>query len=123
MTDQERKQRILIKLRNILFLLLGITVLFISIESIIQNPKNFIFNLIWMLLALIVVVQAIISISQSMQILNSKQRLLLFIDWIIIIAGILIANFAYAFQNNAWLIIGSAIFIAGCIPIKDQKQK
>lgn len=35
MTDQERKQRILIKLRNILFLLLGITVLFISIESII----------------------------------------------------------------------------------------
>ena len=46
MTDQERKQRILIKLRNILFLLLGITVLFISIESIIQNPKNFISNLI-----------------------------------------------------------------------------
>lgn len=121
MSDQERKQRILTKLRNILFLLLGITVLFISVESIVQNPKNIISNLIWILLALIVVVQAVISIFQSLGPLDSKPRLLLIIDWIIIIAGILIANFAYMLQNNAWLIIGSAIFIAGCIPIKDKK--
>lgn len=33
MTNQERKERILIKLRNIVFLLLDITVVFISIES------------------------------------------------------------------------------------------
>lgn len=124
MTDQERKQRILTKLRNILFMLLSITVLFISVESIIQNSKfgNIVSNLIWIVLALIVVVQACISIFQSLQLLDSKQRTLLIIDWTVIIAGILIANFAYAFQNNAWLIIGSAIFIAGCIPIKDKKK-
>ena len=37
MTDQERKERILTKLRNIVFLLLGITVVFISIASIVSN--------------------------------------------------------------------------------------
>lgn len=123
MTDQERKERILTKLRNIVFLLLGITVVFISIESIMVNNQvgNIVSNIIWIILALIVVVQAFYSIFQSLQSIATKQKTFLIADWATIILGILLANFAYLMKNHLWLIIGIAIFIAGCIPIKDKK--
>ena len=66
MDNQEAKQRILNKLRNIVFLLLGITVLFLSIESIAQAKGNLggiLGNVVWLLLSLIVLVQAVISIN------------------------------------------------------------
>lgn len=123
MTNQERKERILIKLRNIVFLLLDITVVFISIESIIVNDQvgNIVSNITWIILALIVVVQALYSIFHSLQTLAKKQKTFLIADWATIILGILLTNCAYLMKNNLWLIIGIAIFIAGCIPIKDKK--
>ncbi|WP_249905808.1 hypothetical protein [Lactobacillus amylovorus] len=123
MTDQERKERILTKLRNIVFLLLGITVVFISIASIVSNTAfgNIVSNALWIVLALILIVQAFISIYQSFRPLASKVKIFLLTDWATILLGILLANCAYFMKNNLWLIIGIAIFIAGCIPIKDAK--
>lgn len=123
MTDQERKERILTKLRNIVFLLLGITVVFISIASIVSNTAfgNIVSNAVWIVLALILIVQAFISIYQSFRPLASKVKIFLLTDWATILLGILLANCAYFMKNNLWLIIGIAIFIAGCIPIKDAK--
>lgn len=97
MTDQERKERILTKLRNIVFLLLGITVVFISIESIMMNNQvgNIVSNIIWIILALIVIVQGFYSIFQSLQVIAAKQKLFLIADWATIILGILLANCAY----------------------------
>lgn len=125
MTNQERKNRILTKLRNILFLLLGITVIFISIRDIINaggKMSALASNLLWIILAIVVVAQSILSIIQSFSPLSTKAKSFLLIDWLIIVLGILIANFAYLLQNNLWLIIGGAIFIAGCIPIKDKNK-
>lgn len=123
MTDQERKERILTKLRNIVFLLLGITVVFISIASIVSNTAfgNIVSNALWIVLALILIVQAFISIYQSFKPLASKAKIFLLTDWATILLGILLGNYAYLMKNNLWLIIGIAIFIAGCIPIKDKK--
>ncbi|MGN1272854.1 MAG: hypothetical protein ACI4T3_06970 [Lactobacillus sp.] len=123
MTDQERKERILTKLRNIVFLLLGITVIFISIASITANTAfgNIVSNAIWIILALILIVQAFISIYHSFELLKSKTKVFLLTDWATILLGILLANCAYLMKNNFWLIIGIAIFIAGCIPVKDKK--
>ncbi|MDB6251178.1 hypothetical protein ODV12_08060 [Lactobacillus amylovorus] len=123
MTDQERKERILTKLRNIVFLLLGITVVFISIASIVSNTAfgNIVSNALWIVLALILIVQAFISIYQSFRPLASKAKIFLLTDWATILLGILLGNGAYLMKNNLWLIIGIAIFIAGCIPIKDKK--
>ena len=123
MTDQEQKERILTKLRNIVFLLLGITVIFISIASIFSNTAfgNIVSNALWIVLALILIVQAFISIYQSFEPLNSKAKVFLLTDWATILLGILLGNCAYLMKNNLWLIIGIAIFIAGCIPIKDKK--
>lgn len=123
MTDQERKERILTKLRNIVFLLLGITVIFISIASIVSNTAfgNIVSNALWIVLALILIVQAFISIYQSFEPLNSKAKVFLLTDWATILLGILLGNCAYLMKNSLWLIIGIAIFIAGCIPIKDKK--
>ena len=123
MTDQERKERILTKLRNIVFLLLGITVVFISIASIVSNTTfgNIVSNALWIVLALILIVQAFISIYQSFRPLASKTKIFLLTDWATILLGILLGNCAYLMKNNLWLIIGIAIFIAGCIPIKDKK--
>lgn len=123
MTDQERKERILTKLRNIVFLLLGITVIFISIASIVSNTAfgNIVSNALWIVLALILIVQAFISIYQSFKPLASKAKIFLLTDWATILLGILLGNYAYLMKNNLWLIIGIAIFIAGCIPIKDKK--
>ena len=123
MTDQERKERILTKLRNIVFLLLGTTVVFISIASIVSNTAfgNIVSNALWIVLALILIVQAFISIYQSFKPLASKAKIFLLTDWATILLGILLGNYAYLMKNNLWLIIGIAIFIAGCIPIKDKK--
>mgnify|MGYP001623156945 FL=1 len=123
MTDQERKERILTKLRNIVFLLLGITVIFISIASIVSNTAfgNIVSNALWIVLALFLIVQAAISIYQSLTPLKTRAKILLLTDWATILLGILLANCAYFMKNNFWLIIGIAIFIAGCIPIKDAK--
>ena len=123
MTDQERKERILTKLRNIVFLLLGITVIFTSIASIVSNTAfgNIVSNALWIVLALILIVQAFISIYQSFKPLASKAKIFLLTDWATILLGILLGNYAYLIKNNLWLIIGIAIFIAGCIPIKDKK--
>ena len=123
MTDQERKERILTKLRNIVFLLLRITVIFISIASIVSNTAfgNIVSNALWIVLALILIVQAFISIYQSFKPLASKAKIFLLTDWATILLGILLGNYAYLMKNNLWLIIGIAIFIAGCIPIKDKK--
>ena len=123
MTDQERKERILTKLRNIVFLLLGITVIFTSIASIVSNTAfgNIVSNALWIVLALILIVQAFISIYQSFKPLASKAKIFLLTDWATILLGILLGNYAYLMKNNLWLIIGIAIFIAGCIPIKDKK--
>lgn len=123
MTDQERKERILTKLRNIVFLLLGITVIFISIASIVSNTAfgNIVSNALWIVLALILIVQAFISIYQSFKPLASKAKIFLLTDWATILLGILLGNYAYLMKNNLLLIIGIAIFIAGCIPIKDKK--
>ena len=78
MDNQEAKQRILNKLRNIVFLLLGITVLFLSIQSIAQAKGNLggiLGNVVWFLLSLIVLMQAVISIIRELKELPSKQRL------------------------------------------------
>ncbi len=123
MTDQERKERILTKLRNIVFLLLGITVVFISIASIVSNTAfgNIVSNAVWIVLALFLIVQAAISIYRSLTPLKTRAKIFLLTDWTTILLGILLANCAYFMKNNFWLIIGIAIFIAGCIPIKDAK--
>ena len=123
MTDQERKERILTKLRNIVFLLLGITVIFISIASIVSNTAfgNIVSNALWIVLALFLIVQAAISIYQSLTPLKTRAKILLLTDWATILLGILLTNCAYFMKNNFWLIIGISIFIAGCIPIKDAK--
>ena len=123
MTDQERKERILTKLRNIVFLLLGITVIFISIASIVVNTNfgNIVSNTILIVLALFLIVQAFMSIYHSFEPLKSKAKIFLLTDWATILLGILLANCAYLMKNNLWLIIGITIFIAGCIPVKDKK--
>ena len=91
MTDQERKERILTKLRNIVFLLLGITVVFISIASIVSNTAfgNIVSNALWIVLALILIVQAFISIYQSFRPLASKVKIFLLTDWATILPTIL----------------------------------
>ena len=123
MTDQERKERILTKLRNIVFLLLGTTVVFISIASIVSNTTfgNIVSNAVWIVLALFLIVQAAISIYQSLTSLKTRAKIFLLTDWATILLGILLATCAYFMKNNFWLIIGIAIFIVGCIPIKDAK--
>ena len=97
MTDQERKERILTKLRNIVFLLLGITVVFISIASIVSNTAfgNIVSNAVWIVLALFLIVQAVISIYQSLTPLKTRAKILLLTDWATILLGILLANCAY----------------------------
>lgn len=77
MTNQERKNRILTKLRNILFLLLGITVIFISIRDIINaggKMSALASNLLWIILAIVVVAQSILSIIQSFSPLSTKAK-------------------------------------------------
>ena len=96
MTDQERKERILTKLRNIVFLLLGITVVFISIASIVSNTAfgNIVSEAGWIVLALFLIVQAAISIYQSLTPLKTRAKIFLLTDWATILLGILLANCA-----------------------------
>ena len=55
MTDQERKLRILNKLKNIVYFALGITVLFLGISSVIAahwSTSAILSNIMWILLGL-----------------------------------------------------------------------
>ena len=125
MDNQEAKQRILNKLRNIVFLLLGITVLFLSIESIAQAKGNLggiLGNVVWLLLSLIVLVQAVISIIRELKELPSKQRLYQLSDWAILISGIILGNAGYFAKQNSLLLIGVVLIISGCNP-KQYKTK
>ena len=125
MDNQEAKQRILNKLRNIVFLLLGITVLFLSIQSIAQAKGNLggiLGNVVWFLLSLIVLMQAVISIIRELKELPSKQRLYQLSDWAILISGIILGNAGYFAKQNSLLLIGIVLFIAGCIPIHDRPK-
>ena len=123
MTDQERKERILTKLRNIVFLLLGITVVFISIASIVSNTAfgNIVSNAVWIVLSFIFNRSSCYQYLPKFDTLKNESKNLFTNRLGTILLGILLANCAYFMKNNFWLIIGIAIFIAGCIPIKDAK--
>lgn len=126
MTDQERKMRILNRLKAAVYFLLGITVLFLSIESIIQahgKLSSILINIIWLLLSLIIIVEGIITVKNILLKVPANKRSLHLSDWCIVIAGIIIANSAYMLHNNAVLLFGVVMFIAGCIPIKDSPAK
>lgn len=126
MTNQERKMRILNRLKAAVYFLLGITVLFLSIQSIGQahgNLGTILANTIWLLLSLIIIVEGIITVKNILAEIPTKKRVLHLSDWCIVIAGIILGNSAYLIHNNAMLLFGIVMFIAGCIPIKDSPTK
>ncbi|KRL91212.1 hypothetical protein [Lactobacillus kalixensis] len=123
MTDQDKKERILNKLKNIVYFTLGITVFFLSIRSIIQAHGNFgsiIANTIWLLLSLIVIVEGAIGIKKSLENIPNKARKVQIVDWIFILASLILANIAYLAGKNNLIIFFGIIFIASCIPIKEK---
>ncbi|MGQ5709861.1 hypothetical protein [Lactobacillus sp. PSON] len=122
MTNQDRKKQILNRLRAIIYLVLGITVLFLSIQSIAQsNGKlgTIFINFIWLFLSLIIIIESGFVIKNILLEINPKKRLFQLSDWCIIIAGIIITNAGYINNSKTFLLIGIVIFIAGCIPIKE----
>lgn len=126
MTDQERKMRILNRLKAAVYFLLGITVLFLSIQSIIQahgKLGSILANIIWLILSLIIIVEGIITVKNILMEIPANKRILHLSDWCIVIAGVIIANSAYMLHNNSVLLLGIVMFIAGCIPINDSPRK
>lgn len=120
MTNQERKNIILNKLKNIIYFVLGITVLFLSIQSIIMahgKVTTILLNLIWVFLCLIIIIEGCFGIKHHLEAFEPKQRLFQLIDWLIIILGIIISNIGYVINKHPVILIGIVIFIAGCIPI------
>ena len=121
MSDQEKKDRILNRLKNIVYFILGITVLFLSIQSIIQaNGKldSISINAIWLLLSLIVIIEGIIGIKKDLNPLTKLSRNIRIIDWILILGSIISANIFYLLGENNLTIISIIILIASSIPIK-----
>lgn len=121
MSDQEKKDRILNRLKNIVYFILGITVLFLSIQSIIQaNGKldSISINAIWLLLSLIVIIEGIIGIKKDLNPLTKLSRNIRIIDWILILGSIISANIFYLLGENNLIIISIIILIASSIPIK-----
>lgn len=126
MTNQEKKTKILNRLRAIIYLVLGITVLFLSIQSMVEAHGNLVtilINFIWLFLSLIIIIEGGFVIKNILLATAPKQRLFQLSDWCIIIAGIIITNAAYINSNNTFLLIGIVIFIAGCFPIKEISRK
>lgn len=117
MTNEEQKLRILNKLKNIVYFVLGITVLFLSGQAIFQE-KEF-SNGLWFILGIVIVVEAVIGIKKSLPALQKSQRRFQFLDWSLIIGGIILANVGYLAKLNWLLVLGGIIFIAACVPIKN----
>lgn len=123
MSDQEKKDRILNRLKNIIYFILGITVLFLSVQSIIQaNGKlNLIsINAIWFLLSLIVITEGIIGIKKELNSLTKLSRNIQIIDWILILGSIISANIFYLLGKNNLIMISIIILIASSIPLKSK---
>ena len=122
MPNQKRKTQILNRLRAIIYFVLGITVFFLSIQSIVQsNGKigTILINFLWLFLSLIILIEAGFVVKNILLATEPKNRLFQLSDWFIIIFGIIMANSGYMSNNKTFLLIGIVIFIAACIPIKE----
>ncbi|WP_191451035.1 hypothetical protein [Lactobacillus gallinarum] len=126
MTDQERKLRILNKLKNIVYFALGITVLFLGISSVIAahwSTSAILSNIMWILLGLFIIGEGVVSVTKSFEALSSKGKIAQAVDWILILFGIIFGNIAYLMDKNSWLIIAIIILVTSSIPIKEDFEK
>lgn len=126
MTDQERKLRILNKLKNIVYFALGITVLFLGISSVIAahwSTPAILSNIMWILLGLFIIGEGVVSVTKSFEALISKGKITQAVDWILILFGIIFGNIAYLMDKNSWLIIAIIILVTSSIPIKEDFEK